>query len=143
MPRILIVTQDDGTRALVKRALGQFGVEAEECEGAMQAFASLHKKYDGVIVDFEDVDLALQLVSGVRSNPENGACVVALLPSDVPVKQALNAGANIALNKPLRIDHLARSLRVTLRLTTTAERTAAAKQESRASGLPYALKRTT
>jgi DNA-binding response OmpR family regulator len=141
VPRFLVASTDLPTRALVKRAFAQFNIEAEECEGSMEAFASLHKKYDGIIVDFEDVELALQLVAGIRSNSDNGnsTCVIALLPPEIPVKQALSAGANIALNKPLRIDHLARSLRVSFRLTTAAEKQQAAKAESRESGVPLSI----
>jgi DNA-binding response OmpR family regulator len=140
VPRFLVASADSSTRALVKRAFTQFAVEPEECEGTMEAFASLHKSYDGVVVDFEDVDLALQLIAGIRSK-ENGAacCIIALLASDTPVKQALSGGANIALNKPLRIDHLARSLRVSFRFTTAAEKAQAAKQEIRASGVPLSV----
>jgi len=143
--KFLIASADSGTRALVKRAFAQFGVEPEECESTAEAFALLARNYEGVIVDFDDVDLALQLVTGLRSNADNHACVIALLPPEVPVKQALGAGANVALNKPLRIDHLGRSLRVTFRLTTAAEKAAASKQEARAAGVPAALlgKRTT
>src|SRR4051812_47860300 len=51
VPRFLVASTDLPTRALVKRAFAQFNIEAEECEGSMEAFASLHKKYDGIIVD--------------------------------------------------------------------------------------------
>jgi len=40
----------------------------------------------------------------------------------LPVKQALSAGAHLALNKPLRIDHISRSLRVSFRLSRPNER---------------------
>jgi hypothetical protein len=92
----------------------------------MEAFARLERRFEGVIVDCDDnVELAMQLVAGIRGHAESeGTRVIALLPSSVPVKQALSAGAYIAMNKPLRIDHLARSLRVSFHLVPRSERAA-------------------
>lgn len=88
----------------------------------MEALSLLKRSYDGVIVDFDDTELSLQLVTGIRTHHENATVVVALLPQELPVKQALSAGAHLALNKPLRIDHISRSLRVSFRLSRPNER---------------------
>ena len=130
--RFLVASTDADTRALLKRAFAQFSVVPEECAGALEAFSMVERKYEGIIVDFEDVDLASQLVSGIRTHHENATVVMAILPQDVPVKQALTAGAHLALNKPLRIDHLTRSLRVSFRLARPNERAAAPTPQSAA-----------
>jgi DNA-binding response OmpR family regulator len=120
--RFLVSSADADTRALLKRAFAQFSVVPEECAGTVEALALLKRNYDGVIVDFDDTDLALQLVAGIRTHHENATVVVALLPQELPVKQALSAGAHLALNKPLRIDHISRGLRVSFRLSRPSER---------------------
>jgi DNA-binding response OmpR family regulator len=121
--RFLIASADEGTRLQVRRAFNQFDVEPEECAGAMEAFASLHRGYEGVVLDCEDVELSLQLLAGVRSGSEhNDTSIIALLPAGTPVKEALNAGANLAVYKPVRSDHLATSLRVSFRLARPSER---------------------
>lgn len=129
--RFLVASADAGTRALLKRAFSQFAVVPDECEGTMEAFSLVQRQFEGVVVDFDDVDLATQLVAGIRAHHENATVVVALLPQDVPVKQALSAGAHLALNKPLRIDHLTRSLRVSFRLSRPNERAQAPQSAAR------------
>ncbi len=126
MPKFLIASADEGTRTQLRRAFGQFAVEPEECAGAVEAFAQLHRGYEGVILDCEDVELSLQLLAGVRSQ-ENHTPIIALLPPGSAVKAALAAGASVAKCKPMRLDHLATSLRVSFRLQRPSERAAAAK----------------
>ncbi len=92
----------------------------------MEAFAQMHRGYAGVILDCEDVELSLQLLAGIRSQ-ENHTPIIALLPPGSAVKAALTAGASVAICKPIRLDHLATSLRVSFRLQKPSERAAAAK----------------
>jgi DNA-binding response OmpR family regulator len=126
VPKFLIASADESTRAQLRRAFGQFDVAPEECAGAVEAFAQLHRGYAGVILDCEDVELSLQLLAGVRSQ-EHNTPIIALLPPGSAVKEALTAGASVAICKPVRLDHLATSLRLSFRLQKPSERAAAAK----------------
>lgn len=129
--RFLVASADAGTRESVRRAFAEFAVQPEECDGAMEAFASLSRRYDGVVVDCEDVDLALQLLAGIRSDPDRAATsVIALLPADIPVQQALSAGANFALHKPVRQENMTKGLRVSFRLLRPKERQAKDKEKT-------------
>ena len=126
MPKFLIASADESTRAQLRRAFAQFAIQPEECNGAVEAFASLHRGYEGVVLDCEDVELSLQLLAGVRGSGQPTP-VIALLPPGSAVKAALTAGATVAICKPMRLDHLATSLRVSFRLQRPSERAAAAK----------------
>jgi DNA-binding response OmpR family regulator len=141
--RFLIASADPGTRELVRRAFAQFALEAETCEGAADAFALLHRRYEGVVLDCEDPELAVQLIAGVRQKAEGAGntAVIALLPPDTPVQQVLTAGATVALHHPLRLERLMLSLRVALRLATPNEKAAAAKEEGRALARPQTSRR--
>jgi DNA-binding response OmpR family regulator len=142
VPRFLIASADAGTREFLRRAFAKFAVEAEECEGATEAFAQLHRRYDGVVLDCEDVELAVQLVSGIRSNNAVGegtpTSVIALLPGEAPLHPVLSAGAVLALHKPLRrLEPLVAGMRMCFRLTPAAEKPPAkpatgAKEQGRA-----------
>jgi DNA-binding response OmpR family regulator len=131
VPRFLIASADAGTREFVRRAFAKFAVEAEECEGAMEAFAHLDRRYDGVVLDCEDVELAVQLVGGIRSSnagSEGTTSVIALLPGEAALHTVLSAGAVLALHKPLRrLEPLVAGMRICFRLTPAAEKPAAAK----------------
>src|SRR3954471_23735147 len=129
--KFLVVSADPATREMVLRAFSKFSVEAEICESAADAFEHLNRRYDGVVLDCEDVELALQLFAGVRQKAEGEGhtALIALLPPDTPVQQILAGGATLALHHPLRLDRLTLSLRVALRLTTTNEKAAAVRQE--------------
>lgn len=109
--KYLVATTDAEVREQARRAFSEFAIEPEFCEGAVEAFARLNRRYDGVVVDIDDVELSLQLCSGLRAQSESGATpVVALLPGDVTVQRALSAGASVALHKPFRLQHLANSI---------------------------------
>lgn len=109
--KYLVASADGEVREQARRAFSEFAIEPTFCEGAVEAFAMLHRRFDGVVVDCEDVELSLQLCSGLRAQSESGGTpVVALLPGEVTVQRALAAGAAVALHKPFRIQHLANSI---------------------------------
>jgi DNA-binding response OmpR family regulator len=124
--RFLIASTDDATRALLRRAFSEFAIEPEECAGVMEAFAKVDRRYEGVVLDCEDVDLALQLLNGVQAkDAAERVSVIALLASEVPLTQALAAGAKLALHKPLKVERISLSLRVSFGLMRIKDRVAA------------------
>ncbi|MBI2678902.1 MAG: response regulator transcription factor [Candidatus Koribacter versatilis] len=141
--RYLIASADAGTLDVVRRAFAKFAVEAEVCEGAAEAFARLNRRYDGVVLDCEDVELAIQLVSGMRSTAsENPPGVIALLPGESPLHPVLSAGAVLALHKPLRrLEPLIAGMRICFRLTTPGEKAAAAREDARTISQPAPSRR--
>lgn len=116
--KFLIASTDDATRALVRRAFSEFAIEPEECAGVMEAFSHVpNRRYEGVVLDCDDVDLALQLLTGMQAkDAAERTNVIALLPSEVPLTQALVAGAKLALHKPLKVERISLSLRVSFGL---------------------------
>jgi DNA-binding response OmpR family regulator len=128
--KFLVASADAGTRDLVRRAFSNYSIEAEECLGAMEAFAHLERRYDGVVLDCEDVELAIQLLTGLKGNSQaENMRVIALLPAETPVQQVLSAGAAFAIHKPVRVDRLATILRICFHLTTRSEKATAARLE--------------
>jgi DNA-binding response OmpR family regulator len=122
--KFLLASTDDATRALVRRAFSEFAIEPEECAGVMEAFSQVPgRHYDGVVLDCEDVDLALQLLTGLRAeDAAERTNVIALLPTEVPLTQALVAGAKLALHKPLKVERVSLSLRVSFGLVRVKDR---------------------
>ncbi len=109
--KYLVASASAEVRESARRAFSEFAIEPVFCEGVVEAFALLERRFDGVVVDCEDVDLSLQLCRGLRSQEERGGTpVIALLPGEVAVQRALTAGAMVALHKPFRVQHLATSI---------------------------------
>ena len=124
--RFLIASTDDATRALLRRAFSEFAIEPEECAGVMDAFTRVDRRYEGVVLDCDDLDLSLQLLNGVQAqDAAERVSVIALLPSEVPLTEALAAGAKLALHKPLKLERISLSLRVSFGLLRTKDRAAA------------------
>ncbi len=109
--KYLVASANAEVREQARRAFSEFAIEPTYCDGAVEAFALLNRRFDGVVVDCEDVELSLQLCAGLRAQSESGGTpVVALLPAEVTVQRALSAGASVALHKPFRLQHLGNSI---------------------------------
>jgi DNA-binding response OmpR family regulator len=113
----LVASGDAEVRELARRAFSEFAIEPEFCDGEVEAFALLHRRYDGIVLDCVDVELTLQLLAGVRAQEDrSGTGMIALLPGEVTVQQALAAGASVALHKPFRLQHLSNSISFCFRI---------------------------
>jgi len=130
LARFLFVSSDAGTRELLRRAFAQFAVIAEECDSTVEAFAHLARHYTGVVLDCVDVELALQLIAGIRHVSEDDpTAIIALLPADAPVQAALTLGTIVALNRPLQQGRLELSLQLGFGLTAPSKKVMAAKRK--------------
>jgi DNA-binding response OmpR family regulator len=111
--RYLLASGDQAVVRTVSRAISELEAEADVCPSVMEAFAMLPRRnYDGLIVDCDDMELVGQMLRGLRANSDIAhAIVIALVPSSEGIKAAFSAGANFALNKPVTIMQIERSLR--------------------------------
>src|SRR4051794_20412279 len=110
--RSLLLSQDDQMIEVMQKALHDLGIGAEVYSTADWAREDLQRhKFDAVIVDC-DVDGSSDLLRSVRTTPSNSRSLTfAIVGGEVGIQSALGMGANLALEKPVSLDHARSSLR--------------------------------
>ena len=110
--RSLLLSQDQPMIDVVQRALLDLGIGVEVYSTADWAREDLaDSKFDAVILDC-DVAGAPNLLQMIRGTANNGRTLAfAIVPDDAALRQALAAGANLALEKPISVDKARSSLR--------------------------------
>lgn len=107
--RVLVVGRSDRVRRVTRRATERFGAEASEATDTTVALARLRdhaakgSAFDAVVVDAVTVDDALtRLLERLREGGAFGAPVTLVTTSgEASVRAALDAGATVALEKPV------------------------------------------
>lgn len=114
----LLVLNDDSAREVLSHVLGDFQVECERSSDADAACQSLQeKRFDAVIVDFDDHEGASRILQNVRqSGSSRTAVTVGLLSEPSNVRSAFGMGANFVLYKPLSSASAHASLRAAVAL---------------------------
>jgi response regulator RpfG family c-di-GMP phosphodiesterase len=98
----LAITRDQQSVELLRRALEQFSTTLEVCPGVNSGREVLSsKKYDGVIVDCDDLQGGVQLLEELRRTPSNKSSVCFAMLNGSTTKKAFEMGANFVLQKPL------------------------------------------
>jgi two-component system chemotaxis response regulator CheY len=104
--RALVVDDSRAIRSVLRRMLGEIGLDADEAGDGRQALALLARipAPDVVLVDWNmPVMDGLALVQALRATPEYDAVPVVMVTTESEVErvlQALEAGANEYLMKP-------------------------------------------
>jgi len=108
----LLVSKDDNSADILSRVLAGFAVAVErfsEPEIALHRFAE--QRFDSLIVDFDEPEVATQLLQTV-TKPTTGVLVtIALLSNESCVREVLKTGAKFILHKPFTAELAAASLR--------------------------------
>lgn len=125
--RCLLYSADEGTAAPILQVLTGLGVEGEHCSDAVATVDKVsHQDFQIVIIDWDNQPEAGLLLSAARERKAaERPLTLAIVSDDVSVPQALQAGANSILRKPI----LANQVRDTL---TTARDLLRSKRESAA-----------
>lgn len=101
----LLVSTDDQTAETLIQVLAQFGIGVARSSAADVAAARLaEERFDLVIVDFDQPELALQLLESCRhlAGPErNPPVTVAVLPDARQIRAILGGGTHFVLTKPV------------------------------------------
>ena len=101
----LLVSGDDQTAETLIQALAQFGIGAARSSAGDVATARLaEERFDLVIVDFDEPELASQLLDSCRhlAGPErNPPVTVAVLPDARQIRAILGSGTHFVLTKPI------------------------------------------
>jgi CheY-like chemotaxis protein len=98
----LAITRDQQSVEVLRKALEQFSTTLEVCPGLNSGREVLRsEKYDGVIVDCDDLQGGLQLLEELRRTTSNKSSVCFAMLNGSTTKKAFEMGANFVLQKPL------------------------------------------
>jgi protein TonB len=125
--RCLLFSSDEGTAAPILQVLAGLGVEGEHCSDAVATVEKAsHQNFQIVIIDWDkQPEAALLLTAARERKAAERPLTLAIVSDDASVPQALQAGANSILRKPLLINQVRDTL-------TTARDLLRSKQDSAA-----------
>jgi CheY-like chemotaxis protein len=109
----LLLSRDPEAQRMVSSVLGKVGVETETFPGPAPGLRALKsKKYEGVIVDCDDLDCGTDLLAMLRDEHFTRTTIVfALVHGITSMHDAFELGANFVLEKPLIHDRVMRCFR--------------------------------
>src|SRR5215831_2140756 len=107
----LLVSKDDGAADVLSRVLANLGVAIERFSDAEVAEDRLSEhRFDALVVDFDEPQIASQLLQIAQASASSTMVNVALVQQDCSVREVLKAGARFILYKPISPDHAAAGL---------------------------------
>jgi ActR/RegA family two-component response regulator len=109
----LVLCTDDKIMRSLRRVLSDLEVGIETCSDADSAVRRLTRaRFEAVVVDCVDEDVAAKVLSSVRSAPCNKrAIAVAMIDGQTAVRSAFSLGAHFVLYKPITFDRARTSFR--------------------------------
>jgi len=109
----LLLCRDPDTLRVFSRALDDLGISVEAATTAQSALERLDKnKFDAIIVDCDDVAGGTDVLTGIQESPSNKrAIVIALIDGTTSMRAVFEMGAHFALDKPVTLERVLRSLR--------------------------------
>lgn len=109
----LVLCSDDKIIRVLRRVLSDLEIGVEFCEDADSAVRKLtRRRFEAVVVDCNDEDMAAQVLKSVRSAPCNKrAIAVAMIDGQKAVRSAFALGAHFALYKPISTERARSSFR--------------------------------
>ena len=123
--RCLLFSSDEGAAEPIRQVLAELGIEGEDCSEAVRAAEKItNESFQIVLIDWEKQPEAGLLLTAARERKAaERPLTLAIVSDDASVPQALQAGANSILRKPILINQVSDTL-------TTARDLLRAKQES-------------
>ncbi len=109
----LIISKDDKSLGVLRRAMLSVGVSAEASGGIASAMKAVGtRKFDGIVVDCDDLEGGLDLLKSLRAQPiTKSAIIFAMVHNTTSMQQVFQLGANFVMEKPLAYDRIMRCLR--------------------------------
>src|SRR5580693_2331391 len=109
----LVLCTDDKIMRSLRRVLSDLEVGIETCSDADSAVRRLTRaRFEAVVVDCVDEDVAAKVLSSVRSAPCNKrAIAVAMIDCQTAVRSAFALGAHFVLYKPVSAERARTSFR--------------------------------
>jgi CheY-like chemotaxis protein len=99
----LLVSRDQQVIRVLRPTLEQLSIEVEVCRGARSGVEILlAEKFDGVIIDCDDLQGGLAVLEGLKKgNSNRNSVAFALLNGNTTTQRAFELGANFVLQKPI------------------------------------------
>jgi len=99
----LLISKDASLLGVLRPTLEKLAVNVEVCSGSQTGGEMLRKrKFDAVIVDCDDMQGGVELLTSLRNSQSNATSVAfAVLNGNTTTQQAFQIGANFVLQKPL------------------------------------------
>lgn len=109
----LLLSRDPEAQRMISSVLGKVGVYTETYPGPAPGLRALKtRKYEGVIVDCDDLDCGLDTLAMLRDQAFTKTTIVfALVNGMTSMHEAFGLGANFVLEKPLVNDRVMRCFR--------------------------------
>lgn len=109
----LVLCSDDKILRVLRRVLSDLEIAVEYCTDADSAVRQLtRRRFEAVVVDCNDEDMAAQVLKSVRSAPCNKRSIaVAMLDDQKGVRSAFALGAHFVLYKPISAERAKTSFR--------------------------------
>ncbi len=106
----LLLSTDAAAQSLLQRVLANVGIRTEVCTAPAAGLRLLKsKKYEGIIVDCDDIDCGSDLLSILRGEGfTRNAIVFAIVHGGTSMSDAFGMGANFVLEKPLNYERASR-----------------------------------
>jgi CheY-like chemotaxis protein len=111
--QVLVLCSDDKITRALRRVLSDLEISVEFCSDADSAVRKLtRRRFEAVIVDCSDEDMAAQVLASVRSAPCNKRSIaVAMIDGQKAVRSAFALGAHFVLYKPISTERARTSFR--------------------------------
>jgi DNA-binding response OmpR family regulator len=109
----LVLCSDEKIVRVLRRVLNDLDIAMEPCEDAEVAVQKLsRRRFEAVIVDCDDREVAGQILKATRNSPSNKKAVaVAIINGQTDVRTAFELGAHFALYKPISAERAKASFR--------------------------------
>jgi CheY-like chemotaxis protein len=109
----LVVCSDDKILRVLRRVLSDLEIGVELCGNADSAVRKLtRQRFEAVVVDCHDEDMAARVLASVRSAPCNKRSIaVAMIDGRKAVRSAFALGAHFVLYKPISAERARSSFR--------------------------------
>src|SRR5271169_6941985 len=109
----LVLCSDEKTTKVLRRVLSDLEIGVELCTDADSAVRKLTRgRFEAVVVDCNDEDMAARVLKSVRSAPCNKRSVaVAMIDGQKAVRSAFALGAHFVLYKPISAERARTSFR--------------------------------
>jgi CheY-like chemotaxis protein len=109
----LLLSRDPEAQRMISGVLGKVGIYTETCPSPAPGLRALKsKKYEGVIVDCDDLDCGNDLLAMLRDEKFTKTTIVfAVVNGRTSMHDAFGMGANFVLEKPLVNDRVLRCFR--------------------------------
>jgi CheY-like chemotaxis protein len=106
----LLLSTDAAAHTVLRRVLGNVGIRTEVCTAPAAGLRMLKsKKFEGIIVDCDDIDCGADLLSILRGEGyTRNAIVFAIVHGLTSMSDAFAMGANFVLEKPLNLERASR-----------------------------------